>query len=446
MGQLVGATALGALELEPARDLLPSVGSDLVLPSSGLVLPSSDLVLPNGQGGPAANSIAPEAKADDPSDLTLISIRNKPPAFAAAAVADAPAMAPGLGGFNIEPPAPRPNPTEASVSRREPAPELAATTTDVSAWSPPAADLPRIINLGIGPQGRIPAPGLPAPGFEPNTLGIWMARGSLILNVLTLLGVVGLHLLPSLETAPQADAQSHARTAAQPASLVVMTQRGSENEPLPIGVSLRNASGGETVIIAGLESGTELSLGSSFGPTAWLISAADLEQTFIAAPPNFLGVMSVAAHLRSSGGELLDSKIVRYEWAKNKLREGGMTPAPDLSERDRAAVPLAAETLALLLKRAEILLQQGEVSAARLLLRRAAPHSAQAALELAMTFDQVLLTQWGVVGVEPDEAEARRWYELATNLGSAEAASHRRRLAGDATDGDPSEAKHRAQP
>jgi hypothetical protein len=265
--------------------------------------------------------------------------------------------------------------------------------------------------------------------------------------VLTLFALIGVRVLPSLEAVPTADPPSHRHTAVHPARLIVTSQRGGENEPLPIGVSLQHGSGGETVIITGLDGGTELSLGSSLGPTAWLISAADLEQAFIAAPPSFLGVMRATANLRSSRDELLDSKVVSYEWAKINLREGRMTPAVDVPERSvPVVVALAPETLALLLKRAESLLQQGEVSAARVLLRRAAPHSGQAALELGMTFDQSLLTQWGVVGVEADEAEARRWYELAINLGSDEAVYHRRQLAGEPTDRDPSEAKPRAQP
>jgi TPR repeat protein len=65
-----------------------------------------------------------------------------------------------------------------------------------------------------------------------------------------------------------------------------------------------------------------------------------------------------------------------------------------------------------------------------LLKRAAGTGNAQAALELGMTFDPVLLAKWGFPGFYPDVAQAREWYDRAIKLGSTEASRHLERLAG----------------
>ena len=56
---------------------------------------------------------------------------------------------------------------------------------------------------------------------------------------------------------------SSAETSAHQARLVVENQKGFANEPLPLGISVKDASGVETVTVAGLANDAELSLGTS---------------------------------------------------------------------------------------------------------------------------------------------------------------------------------------
>jgi TPR repeat protein len=94
------------------------------------------------------------------------------------------------------------------------------------------------------------------------------------------------------------------------------------------------------------------------------------------------------------------------------------------------APPLRIEKTAALIQRGEDLLKRGDVSAARLFFKQAAvADSAQAALELAKTFDETFLRQWGIVGLAPDATQAREWYERANKLGSSEASRQLERLA-----------------
>lgn len=86
---------------------------------------------------------------------------------------------------------------------------------------------------------------------------------------------------------------------------------------------------------------------------------------------------------------------------------------------------LDAEEIATLVNRGTDSLKSGNLASARLLLRRAAEAgSASAALMLGTTFDPLFIQQLGTIGVVPDVAQARQWYEKAVALGS-EAASER---------------------
>jgi TPR repeat protein len=54
--------------------------------------------------------------------------------------------------------------------------------------------------------------------------------------------------------------------------------------------------------------------------------------------------------------------------------------------------------------------------------------SAAAALSLGETFDPFLIQRLGAIGVQPDVAKAREWYQRAAQLGSNTAAEHLAKL------------------
>jgi hypothetical protein len=90
---------------------------------------------------------------------------------------------------------------------------------------------------------------------------------------------------------------------------------------------------------------------------------------------------------------------------------------------------LDREEIAHLLKRGEELVAAGELGPARLVLQRAAEagHS-NAAFALAITYDPILLEGRRVIGVAPDIAMARAWYEKAQELGSTDASRRLRAI------------------
>jgi TPR repeat protein len=105
------------------------------------------------------------------------------------------------------------------------------------------------------------------------------------------------------------------------------------------------------------------------------------------------------------------------------VREAPAAPPAPVAVAPRRMDP---DELAALLKRAKGLLAIGDITAARLLLERAADaQEAEAAFVLAGTYDPQVLGVQDMRSVTPDPAIARSWYQKAAQLGSADA---RRRL------------------
>jgi hypothetical protein len=75
-----------------------------------------------------------------------------------------------------------------------------------------------------------------------------------------------------------------------------------------------------------------------------------------------------------------------------------------------------------MVSRGEAFLAQGDVSAARVVLVRAAEaRDPRAALALGSTYDPTVLQRMGAVGIRPDPEKAHFWYERAAEFGSGEA-------------------------
>src|SRR5262249_12136970 len=100
------------------------------------------------------------------------------------------------------------------------------------------------------------------------------------------------------------------------AHLAIENQKGLTIEPLPLGISVADSSSGETVTVAGLAEGTELSFGTALGSGNWLVPVADLDKTFVGAPMSFVGVMTAKVTLNSATGKRVDTRNIRFEWSK----------------------------------------------------------------------------------------------------------------------------------
>ncbi len=106
-------------------------------------------------------------------------------------------------------------------------------------------------------------------------------------------------------------------------------------------------------------------------------------------------------------------------------------PPPELGTGPaERTLQLGDEEIATLVKRGKDDLNNGDLSSARLLLRRAAEAgNADAALALGASYDPLYLRRAGAIGAAPDPVQARQWYQKAADLGSATASQQLAKLA-----------------
>ncbi len=237
--------------------------------------------------------------------------------------------------------------------------------------------------------------------------------------------------------------------------LIVENERAYVNEPIRLGISLEGASGSEFLVITGLAASTRLSAGKPAGPDRWRVSAFDLGILFAYAPKDYVGRMDAVVDLYAANDRKLASQVMRLEWTEMTFAGRADVPAfpdrlpevqapivkPPVLQAPAVTAPvlqapamqskLPPAEVAGLLQRAQGMLKVGDISAARLVLRRAAEAgNAEAAFLLATTYDPIALRELGVIGFAPDLEQARSWYQKAAALGSGEAERRIERLAG----------------
>jgi hypothetical protein len=209
--------------------------------------------------------------------------------------------------------------------------------------------------------------------------------------------------------------------------------------------------------VRGLPPTAALSDGHSIAPGAWAVPLAALPDLKIMLPPGVAGRAEIVVTLVAVDGSVLaEAKATLAIAAPRQLdrgqtqRDAGGPPStatilragaplqtpPDAADPRGPAPPPAVtpqdrERAQRLMNKGDAQLEEGNVSAARLLYERAADAGlAQAAMALAATFDAAEFARLKLRGVEADPKEARRWYERARQLGAADAEERLRRIGG----------------
>jgi hypothetical protein len=256
----------------------------------------------------------------------------------------------------------------------------------------------------------------------------------------------------------------------------------TSGEPAPLGLTLRGQTDDAIVMITGLVPGMTLSVGSKIAVDTWQVPATALRNAWIVPPTNFIGVVDLVAELHLADRTIADRQGIKLEWqaaipVTSPTVAADQTPVAPPSEQpasspqrdadepsaekdrravgppheqnvtnsqrnadeapletDRTAVvppreqtlapsrQLDADEIAVLLKRGETLMRNGDLAAARVVLQRAAEaKSAEAALTLGKTYDPAVLRVLKLYNATADVAMARSWYEKAKEIGSAEA-------------------------
>jgi hypothetical protein len=252
---------------------------------------------------------------------------------------------------------------------------------------------------------------------------------------------------PAGSTEPRFIGQTQAEPRTQPNSprarlVILRALPGSADESIPLGVSLAGAGGDAALLLSGLPVGSTISAGLSFGEGNWLLSASELSNAAIRPPRGFVGAIDLAAELRLADDTVADRLSLRLTWQAPEtttpiaaaqptavaapVETGSTGTRPSETPNSQAARaqlrPMDREEVADLLRRGGEFVAAGNLGPARLALRRAAQAGdPQAAFVLATTYDPILLETRRVIGVVPDIAMARAWYEKAKEFGSTDA-------------------------
>ena len=205
--------------------------------------------------------------------------------------------------------------------------------------------------------------------------------------------------------------------------------RTAIGEAAPLGLNVEGSTDGVVATVTGLPAGSNLSVGGPVGTTGWQLLAGDLAGVLVRPPAGFSGTMEVVVDLQI-GDQIVDRRWRRLEWTATGPARPVAAPTPPSAPRPAApdgptvAGTLGQKEIAILIRRGEQLLETGDLSSARLLLRRAAEaRDARAAFALAGTYDPLVLSKLRVRGFAPDASAARDWYQRAVELGSREAAA-----------------------
>jgi hypothetical protein len=132
------------------------------------------------------------------------------------------------------------------------------------------------------------------------------------------------------------------------------------------------------------------------------------------------GPTQIAVQQPNSGSAVHDNEVeapLKGEEPRGEEPSAEAPPPP-------VAAPAAASTeeMQQLRARALSMIQQGDITSARLVLTRLAQFGdARAVFTLAETFDPKMLAQWNVLGIVPDPTRAKTYYSQAAKAGIVEA-------------------------
>ena len=267
----------------------------------------------------------------------------------------------------------------------------------------------------------------------------------------------------------------------QPADLVRVAQRdasalnasnvfGPAGKPIRLPVNLNGARNDEYsfLMFRGMPAKVTLSAGFRL-KESWAVSLRDIDNLEIETPADFQGSFNLEILLIKGRDTPVESKIVSVEIVPQDIQlppaaviaqpqnapgpqvltsaprtlepppafraaqpslQPQPKPAPAATATARSRSNIAPAQEEAMLDRANNLMQNKDVSSARLLFEHLAKNgSARGALAMGKTYDPTYLRSLGATGLKPDVEKARQWYRQASELGDQEAAGRLSSLA-----------------
>ena len=218
-------------------------------------------------------------------------------------------------------------------------------------------------------------------------------------------------------------------SAANTTPQLIMVQAG---RPLELAALLTQRQA-RYVLVRGLPSEAKLSAGQRNPSGAWLVKERDADHLTLSIGGAASGDYPVEVYaLGAASAPQARQRLVFRVAAGPTLASAAGAPGTlfNAAQAPAQAQPAAAAPASPLMARAIRLLGEGDIAGARLLLMHLAEQGeADAAYELARTFDAEYLAELGARGVGPDKTRAVGWYEWASESGSVKAAERLKILA-----------------
>jgi hypothetical protein len=247
-----------------------------------------------------------------------------------------------------------------------------------------------------------------------NPSSAFLIAGVLIAFILALAGATVLYQQPQNRIA---ETRSMAVTQMQPAQLVA-TMSDTADETNARGVANRLLAESLHRQAAQVTQATRQVQAPA--PTTSDVDSANAELTSPPTPPTASEAANVEQQLTGSMQSALQQPNADTSVKLNETPGGPTVEAPKVEALSQPT--LGVDQARRLRARAQSMIQQGDISSARLILDRLAHFGdARAVFSLAETFDPRMLAQWKVRGITPEPARAKEFYSQAAKAGIVEA-------------------------
>lgn len=230
-------------------------------------------------------------------------------------------------------------------------------------------------------------------------------------------------------SSPPPEPMTGSPSAANTAPQLIIVQAGRPLELAPL-LTQRQA---RYILVRGLPSEAKLSAGQRNPSGAWLVKERDADHLTLSIGGAASGDYPVEVYAlgAASAPQARQRLVFRVAAGPTLASADGASGTPfNTAQAAAQEQPAAAVPASPLMARAMRLLGEGDIAGARLLFMHLAEQGeADAAYELARTFDAEYLTELGARGVGPDKTRAVGWYEWASESGSVKAAERLKILA-----------------
>ena len=212
-------------------------------------------------------------------------------------------------------------------------------------------------------------------------------------------------------------------------SLTVKNVEGTVNDPIPLGITTSETDMAAPIAlkVMGVPENAYLTVGKELQRGEWLVQSNEIGRASLVVPAAAsqqigLSVAAVEAKTGELAAPMQEMTVALHPPGAQITPAGGPPEQPGDGKLAMGNVPPPSPEAEGLLQKGRMLLESGDLDAARPFLTKAeGMGSGEAALALGQSYDPATFTRLKVQGMLPNVDEARVWYEKAKARGVVEA-------------------------